>query len=56
MWRYIAVDNKLPSLNGEALGARSYNDTETELWPALIEKAYAKVFSGYNTFHRATPR
>jgi hypothetical protein len=29
VWRYIAVDNKLPASNGEALGAQSFNDTES---------------------------
>lgn len=56
VWRYIAIDDFLPFSNGEALGAQSYNDTESELWAALIEKAYAKVYSGYNVFSRPTPR
>jgi hypothetical protein len=56
VWRYVSVDNKLPYANGEALGAQSFPDHESELWPALIEKAYAKVYSGYDVFNRATPR
>jgi hypothetical protein len=36
VWRYIAVDNKLPYSNGEALGAQSFTDNETELWAALV--------------------
>lgn len=33
-----------------ALGARSYADAEGDLWAALIEKAYAKAYNGYNVF------
>ena len=50
VWRYISVDENLPEMDGIALGARSYVDTEGDLWAALIEKAYAKVYNGYNTF------
>lgn len=56
MWRYIAVDNKLPYSNGEVLGAQSFADNETELWAALIEKAYAKAYNGYDVFRRNVPR
>lgn len=56
VWRYVAVDNKLPYSNGEALGAQSFNDNESELWAALIEKAYAKVYSGYDVFSRNVSR
>lgn len=50
IWRYIAVDDHLPELNGKPVGARSFNDSESELWVSLIEKAYAKVYHGYNSF------
>lgn len=56
VWRYIAVDNKLPYSGEEALGAQSFNDNESELWAALIEKAYAKAYSGYDVFARNVPR
>lgn len=29
VWRYISVDDYLPYSNGEALGAQSFNDTES---------------------------
>lgn len=54
VWRYVAVDDSLPSLDGVALGARSYNDSEGDLWASLIEKAYAKVHNGYNVFKNTT--
>lgn len=56
VWRYISVDHNLPELDGAPLGARSFNDSEAELWPALIEKAYAKAYQGYITFNENTPR
>ena len=56
VWRYIAVDNKLPFAAGQALGAQSFVDNESELWAALIEKAYAKAYSGYDVFSRNVPR
>lgn len=56
VWRYIAVDNKLPFSGDEALGAQSFIDNESELWAALIEKAYAKAFAGYDIFARNVPR
>lgn len=54
VWRYVAVDDSLPEKDGVALGARSYNDSESDLWVALIEKAYAKAHNGYNVFKNTT--
>ena len=53
VWRYIPVDDNLPELDGTALGARSYNDSEADLWTSIIEKAYAKAYHGYNVFKRS---
>ena len=50
VWRYIAVDDNLPELNGRPVGARSFNDNEAELWISLVEKAYAKVYHNYGCF------
>lgn len=36
------------------VGAASFNDFESELSVALIEKAYAKAYHGYNIFQRKT--
>ena len=52
VWRYIAVDSNLPFIDNENAGVYSNPDNEFELAPALIEKAYAKSFGGYDTFTR----
>jgi hypothetical protein len=55
VWRYIAVDSSLPFIEGENAGVVSY-EGEFDLQGALIEKAYAKSFGGYNVFSKVTPR
>lgn len=55
VWRYIIVDDHLPELEDEAVGARSFADSESDLWVSLIEKAYAKYFNGYEIFNRKIP-
>ena len=32
------------------VGVRSFKDSESDIWASLIEKAYAKAYSGYETF------
>ena len=36
VWRYFSVDDNLPELNDAPIGARSFNDSEAELWPSII--------------------
>lgn len=52
MWRYVTVDNALPFINNDNAGVLSNTDSEFELSSALIEKAYAKSFGGYDVFSR----
>uniref|UniRef100_A0AC35UHS4 Calpain catalytic domain-containing protein n=1 Tax=Rhabditophanes sp. KR3021 TaxID=114890 RepID=A0AC35UHS4_9BILA len=44
-WENIIIDDLLPTKNNELLFARS--KTPNEFWPALLEKAFAKMYGCY---------
>ncbi|CAH2255985.1 calpain-13-like isoform X1 [Pelobates cultripes] len=52
-WWDVVVDDRLPYLDGEHLSARP--STENELWPCLLEKAYAKLLGSYQNLHFGAP-
>ncbi|MGH0125468.1 UNVERIFIED_CONTAM: hypothetical protein FKN15_019094 [Acipenser sinensis] len=48
-WMDIVIDDKLPTLDGRYLFVGPANGNE--FWPALLEKAYAKVCGSYSDLH-----
>ncbi len=51
-WRLVQINDFLPSIgeNLQPVFMHYKNDPQTlpQIWPSLIEKAYAKVYDGYD--------
>uniref|UniRef100_H2RZA9 Calpain catalytic domain-containing protein n=1 Tax=Takifugu rubripes TaxID=31033 RepID=H2RZA9_TAKRU len=52
-WIDVIIDDKLPTINGRLLFVQS--KTPNEFWPALLEKAYAKVCGSYSDMNAGSP-
>ncbi|MEW5306402.1 MAG: hypothetical protein WDW36_008868 [Sanguina aurantia] len=50
-WREVVVDNFLPCLAGQDRLAFACSANVGELWPSLLEKAYAKAHGSYYALH-----
>ena len=46
-WTEVIIDDRLPTRKGELLFAKSSENGE--LWPCLVEKAYAKLLNSYGS-------
>jgi hypothetical protein len=52
-WRYVIIDDYFPTKGGSPQFATSKN--QNEIWPMLLEKAFAKTFGSYRALASRDP-
>ena len=58
VWKYIIIDDYIPVRKGEGgkmepafIDVRVPKDSPLDIWPFLLEKAYANYYSSYEALH-----
>ncbi|KAL3831486.1 hypothetical protein ACJMK2_023227 [Sinanodonta woodiana] len=50
-WKDVHIDDYLPVINGYILRGAKSQSNENEMWPSLVEKAFARFHGNYSTIY-----
>ncbi|KAL3831485.1 hypothetical protein ACJMK2_023226 [Sinanodonta woodiana] len=54
-WEDVHIDDYLPVINGNTPWGAKSRDDENEMWPSLVEKAFARFHGNYNAIYGGQP-